>query len=182
MPVTQIDYTAFRRDLDSLLSRIENAVAEEGYEDTLRRIGQGFSRSIDLNFKNRGRPEKWQPLTPWTIKQRQFRAASGGPRPVAGFDAPLRVSDSLRKAATADREGVSGSAYKVTKNTLVIGVDERKSSPVRYALRATGVQVPTGSKIPVRNPVVLQEGDERQAQQAMEAEVNRRLKRIENGR
>lgn len=175
---THIDYDAFRRDLDSLLARVETAIADEGYEDTLRRIGQDFSRSIELNFRNRGRPEKWQPLAPWTIKLRQFRAAEGGVKPVAGYDTPLRVSDSLRKAATADREGVSGSAYRVTKDTLVIGVDESKGSPVRYALRATGVKQPTGGKIPVRNPVILQDGDKRQAEQELEAEVHRRLKRL----
>ncbi len=87
---------------------------DTGFEKTLRQIGISVGRSIDLNFKNKGRPTPFKPLAARTIQRRREEARRTGRQPVAGYDTPLRNSDALRRAAIADRAGTVGSNVTLT--------------------------------------------------------------------
>lgn len=111
------------REVDACFASIIGRL-EKGFPTEMRRIDQMLARSIDLDFRQGGRP-KWKPPSAATVKQRRRTAAKTGRQPVAGFNAPLRVTDRLRRSVTAlSGAGVPGQVSKVGPLSLIRGTSE----------------------------------------------------------
>jgi phage gpG-like protein len=92
---------------ESFLTRVGNNIAA-GFAPEMRQVGAIAGRSVDLDFRNQGRPNRWKPLAASTIRER-LEARARGKNFVAQIDTILRVTDTLRKAASASQPGVTGS-------------------------------------------------------------------------
>src|SRR5262245_27168749 len=67
--------------LDRLLDRLAELATDTRHtEKPLRATGALLVRSVEQNFQTQGRPKKWTPLSPRTVKGRRKGKGSGGPR------------------------------------------------------------------------------------------------------
>lgn len=128
-----------------------------------------MARSIDLNFRQRGRPDRWDALSAFTVEQRERRVLAGGRRPVAGNDVPLRDSDETRKSVTA----AAGSGAK--NQISFVG-------PFRIKRGTTKVQAPRlqfgwngKRKTPPRPFLVIQDADEEFAVETLGRGIARKV-------
>lgn len=91
----------------------------------LKTMGQYMVSSIDKNFREQGRPEKWAPLSPITLMMR--RKGKGGGSPKALMDTGM-----LRKSITA----------QVRAHEVVI------APTVRYGIfQQLGARIPVSEKM-----------------------------------
>ena len=71
-------------------------------------------RSFNENFRQRGRPQKWMPLSAWTIAGRRKHS-----------DAPLQDTGQLRASCTV--EGAKGNITRFRQNSLVMGTNLKQA-------------------------------------------------------
>lgn len=122
---------------------------DAGFPDAMHKTGVLLARTIDFNIKSGMKPD----LSARTVRERETQEKRGKPRPVAGNYAQLRNQDQFRKAATVLRKGFPGSAYNETAKSVAAGADTSQSSPVFYALTATGKSARAKAlDIPLRDP------------------------------
>lgn len=133
----------------------------KGYLPQMRQARVEISRSVGLNFRAQGRPEKWTPLSAVTIAQRRRMKKP----PVAGLETKLRVSDAMRRAA----EGQPGS-----RSVVIVGEYEARIEPDIPYLEAQDQGTP---KIPAREFFFLQDADEEQLAARVFGEFERRIAR-----
>lgn len=140
------------RRAERLLQGVADAMAKGGYPGAMKRTGVLLARTVDLNYRNRGRGWRFADLAPGTIRARLLlRRRTGGRLPVAGLDTPMRLSDALRRASIATQAGAKGSAYRADAHGVQVGPDEEQ---VPYARRAIlgGRRRGRGGTVPARDP------------------------------
>lgn len=115
MLTLDIDATGIERTLNKLGDSLTSFAPE------MKQIRALQARSVDLNFRNQGRPVRWLALRGSTITARRARARSTGKVPVAGFDTPLRVTDTLRRSLVDLTGSATGSASFTNDTEAVTG-------------------------------------------------------------
>lgn len=133
-----------------------------GYLPQMREAKADISRSVALNFKNEGRPDKWNPLSAVTIARRRMLKKP----PVAGLSTPLRVTDTLRRAA----EGQPGSKSLVSVGEFGTSIELQ----VSYG----PFQDEGTAKIPARSFFFLQDNDDDLIASRVFGEMGRRIDRV----
>lgn len=103
-----IGQAGLEADLETLAAGL--ADDEAFYREDAARIA---SAAVRRNFDEGGRPEPWPDITAQSRAQRKFNFTSG----------PLIDSGALEAAASAGQEGVAGSLFSVSGDTLTEGTD-----------------------------------------------------------
>jgi phage gpG-like protein len=164
-------------DVEKKLNGLADAIAT-GFPEARKGAARRMSRSVELNFRNWGRPQ-WEPLSPTTVELRRVFAKRKGKEPVAGYTTPLRVSDTMRLSMIAlPGENVPHSlaADKKTRagaHVVQIGTDV-KYGPVQqegYSKR----------RIPARPFAVITDDDQTEITRLFDAEMTRAAKKFNDG-
>lgn len=96
--------------LGRLLKRVEQLATDTRHvERPLNAAGQLIVTSVEKNFQEQGRPEKWTPLSPRTIGARRRGRGRGGPR---------ILIDSARLKNSVTHKLVAGPGVKVGTNAI----------------------------------------------------------------
>lgn len=157
----EVDASALVRDIHELA-----VVMRHSLRSTMTRIDEELRRSISKNFAIYGRPMKWQPLRPGTIRARRRRGLGHN---VGGDRAILRDTDRLRLSLVsppgAGRDQISRIGEgEVVRGTNVPYAGYHQSGEPRH-------------RLPRRAFLLLQEEDITKIDGLVEAEFDRRLAR-----
>lgn len=160
-----IEYAVDAQRLSRDLSEFASAVAQS-MRPTMTRIDDELRRSLAKNFAIYGRPEKWQPLRPGTVRARRRRGLGHN---VGGDRAILRDTDRLRLSLVsppgAGRDQISRIGdHEVVRGTSVPYAGFHQSDEPRH-------------RLPRRAFLLLQEEDMRKIDALVEEEIDRRLAR-----
>lgn len=143
-------------EVNRLIEALEKKTQLQGMRAVLASFGEALMNSIQKNFDVEGRPTKWKPLKPQTIRtwlyKRKSWVARGKRYPFSsGLVGPYRIP--LTKAGTEAWAGVSGqSGRKILTDTGTL----RRS--IHYnVVRETMLKISTGSTL--RYATVHQFGD-----------------------
>lgn len=138
--------------LQQILARLDRGL-DAGFPRAMKRADQVMARSIDLNFRQRGRPA-WAPLSPMTLRLTAGRRVAG--------DAPLRLTDTLRRSVVATAgSGARGQVSRVGPFEAVRGTN------LPYAATHQGGR----KRIPARPFLLIHEADKTEIVSALGAEI-----------
>jgi phage gpG-like protein len=104
------------REVDRLLNGMEKSLTS--FAPEMKTIGQQMAAATDRRIRTGDFP----PLAPATVKARRRKAARTGKQPVAGFETPLRESDSLLKSLV--ESGAEGSESYTDNDEAVQGTSK----------------------------------------------------------
>ncbi|MDX1932769.1 MAG: hypothetical protein SFU56_09210 [Capsulimonadales bacterium] len=154
----EINPTGWRRTLTQLGGSLTSFTPE------MKEIRRLQARSVDLTFRQGGRPQPWARLAETTIAARRRRTRRTGEQPVAGFETPLRAfDDSLRKALVDTTGTAPGSASYVNETEAV-----------------AGISLPYAARQQARRPfLVLLPTDQRAYQDVLTAGLRRRVAAVQ---
>lgn len=82
------------------------------FSEPLKQCGIQVMRSVDLNFKAEGRPNKWKPLSGLTLMNRR-----------SGSGKILQDNAKLKQSIVDASKGAAGGIYSLTKDTLKVGTN-----------------------------------------------------------
>lgn len=155
-------------DIDGIKNGLTNLSGRILSAQVLPAMAKALAKGIDRQFLQHGLPEAWLPLAESTVKKRR-RDRARGKQFVAGDEDQLRVTDTLRRAATDVTGGVVGSAYRAdtSRDIVQVGVD---NGVLPYA--STQQFGNAARNIPARPYIVMTSQIEQDVQDAAQNEIN----------
>ncbi len=167
--VLEVDASAVKQLTDKIATSLG-----AGLEPELREVQRIMARSVDINFRQQGRPERWLALSPVTVQRRRDRARRRGRAQVAGFETALQETDELRRSVTDVSGSAPFSAAYVNGKEAAIGSTKPQAAIQNFGGNITTARGRTIT-IPARPFMVLQPGDKRQIADVLTRGVERRI-------